>query len=254
MKITIVGTASGLATAGRNHAALLVEIGEDVLLLDAGEGTAKAMLDESLDPNAIHNIIVTHTHPDHCAGLSGLIQYMHLTARGDPLGIYLPAEFVDTFQQYLNAVYLINEKLSFTYCLKGWESGPVLNGAEYQVSAHLTKHLESVKAVADSMGIGVRSAALRIQGEGKMVVYSSDLGGIEDLGDLPRQADLLLLECTHVDLEAIMEAVVGWEVHKVLLTHIPAELDGKTLALRDMAAKWDFRDIQFARDGMRVVL
>ena len=170
------------------------------------------------------------------------------------MAIYLCKESVDTFQAYLNMVYLINDKLSFTYNLIGWDGGLLLSSEDCRIEMHLTHHLESGKILAESMGVGVRSGAVVIRGEDKLVVYSSDLEGIRDLGDVPMNADLLILECTHIELEEIMEAVVEWEAKKILLTHIPAELEGKTLALRDMANKWGIRDIQFARDGMRVVV
>jgi ribonuclease BN (tRNA processing enzyme) len=254
MKITVIGTGAGLATINRNQAAVLVESESKVYLLDVGEGTTRAMLGESLDPNSIFDVVITHTHADHCGGLAGLIQYMHLTQRSERLRVFLPKEAVKPLQTYLHAVYLFSERLSFNYTLDGWEDGVVLDEGGLRISATLTRHLEPVKAMAEEMGVGVRSGALSVQGEGKVVVYSSDLGHLRDLGDVPKQADLLLLECTHVDLETIMDAVVKWEVKKVLLTHVPEELEGKTLVLRDMAAKWGIRDIQFAKDGIRVIV
>ena len=148
MKITIIGTSSGQATPSRNQAALLLEINDHVCLLDAGEGTTRAMLADSMDPNAVTSIIITHTHVDHCGGLAGLIQYMHLTGRTEPLSVYLPKETVEGIQTYLHAVYLINEKLSFSYTLHGWDSGIILEGDDCKVSVHLTHHLDTINAIS----------------------------------------------------------------------------------------------------------
>jgi len=252
--MTIIGTSSGLATVSRNQSALLLEVNELVCLLDAGEGTTRAMLAESLDPNAVSHVIITHTHQDHCGGLAGLVQYMQLTRRTSPLSVFLPEESVVAFQDYLNAVYLLPHKLSFACSLIGWESGVVIEADDCRIELHLTHHLDTVRAVAEAAGIGTRSAAVAIRAEGKLAVYSSDVQGISDLGDIPRRADLLILECTHIGLEEIVEAVSEWEAKKVLLTHIPVELESRMSEVRDLASKWGIRDIQLASDGTRVVV
>jgi len=252
MKITLIGTGSGLASPNRSHAAVLVEVGDTVVLLDAGEGTTSAMLRAKADPNRISSIIITHTHHDHCGGVPGLIQYMHLTGRTAPLDIFLPKESIGAFQLYLNMVYLISDKLSFAFDLHGWEQGMIFSKDDFRVEAHLTQHLKPAKTIAESLGLGTRSAALVVDGGGKRVVYSSDLGGITDLGDLPKQADLLIMECTHIPLDTIMEAVSGWGARRVLLTHIPPELEDKRLALRELAWKWGVTSIEFAQDGQGV--
>jgi len=254
MRITIIGTSSGLASVSRNQSAILVEVSDLVCLLDAGEGTTRAMLSQSLDPNAVSSIVITHTHQDHCGGLAGLIQYMQLTGRTNPLSIFLPQESVETFQKYLDAVYLSSHKLSFPYSLTGWESGAVINAADCTAELHLTHHLDSVRTLAEVAGLGVRSAAAVIRAEGKLVVYSSDVQSVSDLDDTPRQADLLILECTHIGLDEIMEAVSEWRAKQVLLTHVPMELEGMVSTLKDMAAKWGIPDIQFASDGTSVVV
>jgi ribonuclease BN (tRNA processing enzyme) len=254
MKITTIGTASGFATAKRSHAAVLVESGDTAILLDAGEGTVRAMLTASFDPNRISSIIITHTHHDHCGGVPGLIQYMHLTGRTSPLDVYLPRESVDSFQVYLNMVYLFRETLPFTLDLHGWEKGMIFSTDDLRVEVHLTCHLEAVKAFAEALGLGTRSAALVVQGSGKRVVYSSDLGDITDLRELPEQADLLIMECTHISLDTIMEAVSGWEVRRVLLTHIPPELEEKRLVLREKAWKYGVHNVEFAQDGLSVFI
>jgi ribonuclease Z len=252
MKITLIGTGSGLASPNRSHAAVLVEVGDTVVLLDAGEGAARALLRAKADPNRISSIIVTHTHQDHIGGVPGLIQYMHLIGRTAPLDIFLPKEAIGAFQLYLNMVYLVSDKLPFTFDLHGWEQGVVFRNNDFQVEAHLTQHLKPAKTIAESLGLGTRSAALVVNGGGKRVVYSSDVGDISDLKDLPKQADLLIMECTHAPLDKIMEAVSGWKPRRTLLTHIPPELEDKRLVLREMAWKWGVTNVEFAQDGQGI--
>jgi ribonuclease BN (tRNA processing enzyme) len=81
MIIRFLGTGSGMAVPHRSMSSILVRTNNRQLLLDAGEGTLFSMLRWKVDPNAIDDIFITHTHPDHATGIISLLHRMFLTGR-----------------------------------------------------------------------------------------------------------------------------------------------------------------------------
>ena len=90
LELIVLGSASGMPDPDRAHASLALRRAGDVWLLDAGEGVSRSMLRWGLDPHEIREIYITHCHPDHCAGLFMILQYLHMEGSTQQVNIYLP--------------------------------------------------------------------------------------------------------------------------------------------------------------------
>lgn len=92
MRITTLGTSSGIPTRHRNVSAtaLQPESGKDWYLIDCGEGTQHRVLQSRLSIGSLQAIFITHLHGDHCFGLFGLLASMQMMNRQKPLTIVAP--------------------------------------------------------------------------------------------------------------------------------------------------------------------
>ena len=88
--ILTLGSASALPVKGRNPSAHILDIGEQLFLLDCGEGTQMQMQKFRVKISKISKIFITHLHGDHYFGLSGLLSSFHLYRRTDKIELYGP--------------------------------------------------------------------------------------------------------------------------------------------------------------------
>lgn len=106
MKLTILGTASAFPTKERAHSAMLLDIGPESLLFDAGESVQRQIQIAGAKPFKISRIFLTHWHGDHVLGLGGLLQSFGMLKRKTPVEIYGPKGTFERFQFLRNALEL----------------------------------------------------------------------------------------------------------------------------------------------------
>ncbi|WHY54782.1 MBL fold metallo-hydrolase [Peribacillus simplex] len=68
-KVTLLGTGSPLLSTTRSGPSILVEVGDDKLLFDAGRGTALQLYKMNMLPGSVDKLFLTHLHSDHTIGL-----------------------------------------------------------------------------------------------------------------------------------------------------------------------------------------
>ncbi len=74
----------------RHPTSQLVTNGEQLFLVDCGEGTQIQMNRFKIRRSRIQHIFISHLHGDHYFGLAGLLNSYSLTNRQDPLHLYAP--------------------------------------------------------------------------------------------------------------------------------------------------------------------
>lgn len=89
-EVTILGNTSSIPVHGRNHTSQVIRFGQELLLLDCGEGTQIQLRRYKVKPSKISNIFISHLHGDHYLGLVGLLSSFNLAKRTKALTIYGP--------------------------------------------------------------------------------------------------------------------------------------------------------------------
>jgi len=94
-ELKILGSSSATPSNNRNHTAQILVIGNQLNLIDCGEGTQMQLMRYKVKHQRICNIFISHLHGDHFFGLFGLLSTMHLQQRTTPLAIYGPPGLAD---------------------------------------------------------------------------------------------------------------------------------------------------------------
>lgn len=245
MRLTVLGCSGSGPGPASPASGYLVEAGDTRLVMDLGNGTFGA-LQRHLDPWSLDGVLLSHLHADHCADFSSLAVHRRyhprppFDAAGRRLPVHAPVEAPDRFA----AAYAVS----------------VAERAVTDLTDVFTFHALSDGGRAEVAGVTVRAAGvdhpceaygLRIEHEGRSLVYSGDTGPCAGLVELARGADVLLCEASwphvteywdspppgvHLSGRQAGEHAAAAGVARLLLTHVPAWFDGGQLLAEAEAA------------------
>lgn len=224
MQLILTGTASGIPVAHRRHASVLLRRAEHMVLIDAGEGVSAALLSEDIDPVLLDTVIISHTHADHVTGLPLLLQGMHLAGREAPLGLWVPPGREQWFRDWFAGLYIFEEKWSFPVVLRPLEHELQFDDG-MRILPFPNGHLDRVRELAGRHGIPADSFSFRIESAEGRVVLSSDIASIDDVADAAADADVLIADSTHVDVDELNAFAASHPGLTVICTHVPPELE-----------------------------
>ncbi|WP_026954273.1 ribonuclease Z [Algoriphagus vanfongensis] len=89
-EVTILGNTSSIPAHGRNHTSQVIRLGQNLILLDCGEGTQIQLRRFKVKTSKISHIFISHLHGDHYLGLVGLLSSYNLSRRKSPLFLFGP--------------------------------------------------------------------------------------------------------------------------------------------------------------------
>lgn len=90
-ELVVLGTASAVPTRRRNHNGYVLLWDGRGLLFDPGEGTQRQMSHAGLAANDLHWMCITHMHGDHCLGAPGVVQRLGRDGVAHPVHVTYPA-------------------------------------------------------------------------------------------------------------------------------------------------------------------
>jgi ribonuclease Z len=138
IQVTFLGTAASVPTPERSLPAVLIQRGNEQLMLDCGEGVQRQIIKAKTGLHKKMKVFISHMHGDHVLGLPGLLQTMALMDRQKKVDVYAPVgirQFLEGTKEVLN--------FALTFPVEVHEirtAGIVCNEQEYVVEATWANH------------------------------------------------------------------------------------------------------------------
>ena len=207
-RLILLGTAGGpTPKIDRSAPANAIVVGDDIYVIDCGNGVARQMVKAGLDLGHVRDVFITHQHSDHNADYGNLLLLAWATDLHTRVDTWGPPPLKRMTKLFL-------EMNSYDIGIRETDEGrpplaplivpheitrggPVMQDANVKVTAALVQHPPVTPAFAYRFDCPDRS-----------IVFSGDTRPSENLIELARGADILVHEV--IDLAAI-DAVVANE-------------------------------------------
>lgn len=230
IRVTFLGTKGGPAIrpGGPSPTATLVSVGERHYVVDCGLGVTRGIVDAGVSLKQLSTILVTHHHSDHNLEFGALIHTAWTAGLGSKVTAYGPPGLKRVWNGLLEAQ-------AFDIATRIADEGrPVLKDlveiVEYGEGPVFDDGTVRVTALRNVHPPVTESFALKLEAEGKVVVFSGDTAYLPALADFARGADLLVHEALHgpaVDVMARRIANATRLKQHLLASHTLAEDAGR---------------------------
>lgn len=220
-KVIFVGTASGKTSAERNHSSFLIQTKNHNLLVDAGDGIAKALLQREIKFTDIDSILFTHYHADHFSGIAALITQMKLVGRKNSLILLTHKNLISSLESLLNSVYMFKDTLGFKLDIVGFEFDKeihIKNSLSFTAkkNSHIVQK-ENLKKYPRRVFV---SSSVLFKIGNKNLFYTSDIGNKDDLYLFTEnKIDYVISEAAHINLEELTDYYRQTKSEKLFITH-----------------------------------
>ncbi len=243
-RVLFLGAGDAFSSGGRHQAAYLVQGRDTTFLLDCGVTVLASLKRQCVDPASIDTVLISHLHGDHFAGIPFLLlEYIYATPRRKPLRIAGPPGTEDRVWTLFRTMYRETGSLPLPFELEFVELLPKKSWIidDLQTDPFRVPHQE--KEI---------SLGLRVQLDGRVILYSGDTGWTEELVTQSEGADLFICECcffetrvpTHLDYPRIAENHHRFGSRELVLTHLGREVLDRHSEIK----------IKTAHDGLAVDL
>ena len=204
MNIRFLGTGFGAPYKNRHQQSILIEVGKNAYLFDAGAPVADILSFAQYDMSKIKTVFISHLHGDHMNGLNDMInlaEFFNIRC-----SVFLSEQRgIDAFRNY---TYMQLRRDSDRVDFKLISEGLFYDDKIIKVSAYQNSHMK-----------GLPSYSFLIEAEGKRVYITGDLS--PDLCDLPDiSADMLIIEAAHFEAETVVLKCDRLKVDKVAFVHV----------------------------------
>ncbi|HEY3502962.1 MAG TPA: MBL fold metallo-hydrolase [Actinocatenispora sp.] len=233
MKLTVVGCAGSFPGPDAPCSAYLVEAEGFRLLMDFGTGSL-GTLQRYADPHSIDAIFLSHLHGDHMFDASAYV----VARRYAPTGPYptIPVFGPGGTAERLSAVY---------------DGGvePMDDIYRFVTLAPGTGSIGPFQLTVDRMNHPVETFGARIEHRGRVLAYSADTAGCDQLTKLAHGADTFLCEASYVETrqnppdlhltgrDAGMHATRA-DVGRLLLTHLVPAWHSEAQTLDEVSGQY----------------
>jgi ribonuclease Z len=269
-EILFLGTSASAPSARRGLSASIVKHNEHRFLVDCGEGTQRQILQSGIGFKQLTRILLTHGHLDHILGLGGLMSTFMRWESIEQLEIFGGKSTLERVKILIYDVVLAGKKPPMPLYFREITPGLIVDEDDFTVTAFPVTHRGPdclgycfeekarrpfLAEKADELGVPfgperrdlVNGQAITLQDgrvispedvlgplqRGTKLVVVGDTGRTDDLVEVARDADGLVIEGTYLEEDAEMarqfshmtvrgaaELALKAGVKQLILTHI----------------------------------
>ena len=210
-----------------------------------------------VDFNAIDAVIITHTHSDHVGGLPMLIQSMWLEQRTRPLPLWMPRRAIRPLQEWLRTCYLFDEQLPFRIQWRPLTETPTrVSGRSESEPCDFARTARRISTTPvpefkkKYPQVGFDAFCLCLEGGGKRIGYSADLGSPQDLRPLcAKPLDVLVVELAHFHPDRLVDFLQPCDIRHVIVTHMSRAVRARLREVKARLRSLRPKKITYAGDG-----
>ncbi len=269
-QITFLGTSASAPSFHRGLSSQVVQHNEHRFLIDCGEGTQRQILRSGMGFKRLNRILITHGHLDHILGLGGLVSTLARWETMDKIEILGGRRALDRIHDLMFGVVFRGVRPPIDVTLQEIQPGLIYDADDFTVTAFPVSHRgadslgylfeekprrpflperseklnippgpwrgELVKGKTVQLPDGRKINPDQVLGPvqlGTRLAHIGDSGRTDNLTEIVRGVDALVIEATYLHEETEMAKVFGHltavqsatlalqaDVHHLILTHI----------------------------------
>lgn len=221
MQVTFIGTGCGVPSTKRMPSSITIKINNKLLWIDTGPGTLRKLLDTGVTYKDVDYILYTHFHLDHIADFGPFIfaSKYQLDLREKPLTVLGPIGIKEFYKNLINLYGEQIQKLAYDINIIELPGDrfpkEVFNTPDFGIQVNHLLHMP------ESIGYRITDK------NGKTLVYSGDTEYCEEIIELAKDTDLLILECAfpeptpvHLYPEAVGDIAAKAGIKQLAVTHM----------------------------------